>query len=87
MDVNFIGRVVFVTGLQAKVLHGVNRQRLTARIVLQRPVIEIDILQGHPDPRHETARSRIEMHGVRVRALARADGKVQSLERQRRAPE
>ena len=55
---------------------------MAARVVHQRAVVRVHVLEGDPDSAHEPGGNRVEVHRVRVRVLLRADREVESLERE-----
>ena len=82
-----IGTVVGILGVghgraHADVFVGVDRKLVRTRVVLERAVALVDVLQRQPDAAHEALGHRAEVHAVAVRFLLRADGEIQGLERE-----
>src|SRR4051812_49148130 len=58
---------------------------VAARVVDQRAVIRVHVLERHPDTAHEPLFFGDEVHRVRMRALLGSDREVESLKRERLA--
>ena len=73
-------------GVYADLLVAVVRPTVTAGIVDQRPVIEVDVLKREPQAAHEAVRARVEMRAVAMRCLLRAGSEIQRVEGECGAP-
>src|SRR5262245_56623445 len=83
-DSVFVFLILASVRSESKLMHMEDGQSLTARIVEERTVAGVDVLQCDPDAAHEAERQGIEVNRIAMGTLLGATFKVQRLKRNRR---